>query len=172
VEPAEESVWERASPSSAAARLYWGAIYLTAAAGMTGIVVLTAMQVWYRYVIGQSLFWPEEAARALLIGMTFLLAGASYHRGELAAIDMVIRAAGPVAGRVLRILSLLCALALLGVLVWYGLSFAQFNAGQRTAALQVSVFWIYLTIPIGCAVLALHMFATLVTLLRAAPPSP
>jgi TRAP-type C4-dicarboxylate transport system permease small subunit len=36
----------------------------------------------------------------------------------------------------------------------------------------VSVFWIYLTIPIGCAVLALHMFATLVTLLRAAPPSP
>lgn len=133
---------------------------------MGGIVALTAVQVVYRYLLGSSLFWPDEAARALLIALTFLLAGASYHRGEMVAVDIAIRSLGPRWARAVRAVSLLLVLALLAALVWYGFVFAEFNAVQTTAALQVSVFWIYLTVPIGCLILAIHVALGLSELLR------
>ena len=167
MEPVEKTVWQQAAPSGLG-RLYWLAVYAVGAACMGGIVILTGLQVFYRYAVGSALFWPEEAARALLIAITFLLAGASYHRGEMAAVESVAAAFGATAARIFKAVSLLLVLALLGCLIWYGYIFAEFNAGQIAAAMQISVFWIYLLIPVGLFALAVHVAIGLVTVLR--PP--
>jgi TRAP-type transport system small permease protein len=57
--------------------------------GLMVIVILT--QVFFRYVIGNALPWPEEASRFLMLWSTGLMAPTAFRRGGFVAIDMIIR---------------------------------------------------------------------------------
>lgn len=129
---------------------------------LTGIVIVTSIQVISRYALQHALFWPEEAARFLLIMITFLVAGLSYERGEMIGITAATQLLGPRGARICAVLVNLSVLVLLLILVRYGWSFARMNAIQKAAALQISMFWIYLAVPVGLSILALHVFGSLV----------
>lgn len=128
---------------------------------MAGIVFLTAAQVFSRYVLQASLFWPEEAARILLIMITFLIAGLSYEKGEMIGVTMLRDMMGRRVSLLISILGHLLILILLVFLVRYGWAFAEMNSIQRAAALRISMFWVYLAIPIGMAILAVHIALSL-----------
>jgi TRAP-type C4-dicarboxylate transport system permease small subunit len=53
------------------------------------MVAAILAQVWYRYVIGNALAWPDEAARFLMLWMTGLMAPTAFRRGGFVAIDMI-----------------------------------------------------------------------------------
>lgn len=55
------------------------------------MVVVILAQVFFRYVIGSALAWPEEASRFLMLWSTALMAPTAFRRGGFVAIDMVIR---------------------------------------------------------------------------------
>lgn len=57
--------------------------------GLMVVVILT--QVFFRYIIGLALPWPEEASRFLMLWSTALMAPTAFRRGGFVAIDMVIR---------------------------------------------------------------------------------
>jgi TRAP-type C4-dicarboxylate transport system permease small subunit len=57
--------------------------------GLMVVVILT--QVFFRYVLGHALPWPEEASRFLMLWSTGLMAPTAFRRGGFVAIDMVIR---------------------------------------------------------------------------------
>jgi TRAP-type transport system small permease protein len=57
--------------------------------GLMVVVILT--QVFFRYVIGNALPWPEEASRFLMLWSTGLMAPTAFRRGGFVAIDMIIR---------------------------------------------------------------------------------
>ena len=64
---------------------------------------------------------------------------------------------------------------------WHGWRFAEQNSSQAIPAADfiwqslagrdsgLSVFWIYLSVPAGCVLLAAHMLARMYTIIRAAP---
>ena len=53
---------------------------------MAGVVIL---QVIFRYIFNNSLFWSEELARYLLVWLTFLGASCAYHRRVHPSIDLI-----------------------------------------------------------------------------------
>lgn len=53
------------------------------------MVAAILAQVWYRYVLGNALAWPDEAARFLMLWMTGLMAPTAFRRGGFVAIDML-----------------------------------------------------------------------------------
>ena len=55
------------------------------------MVVVILMQVFFRYVLGSALAWPEEASRFLMLWSTGLMAPTAFRRGGFVAIDMVVR---------------------------------------------------------------------------------
>jgi len=57
--------------------------------GLMVVAILT--QVFFRYVLGHALPWPEEASRFLMLWSTGLMAPTAFRRGGFVAIDMVIR---------------------------------------------------------------------------------
>jgi flavin reductase (DIM6/NTAB) family NADH-FMN oxidoreductase RutF len=57
--------------------------------GLMVVIILT--QVFFRYVLGNALAWPEEASRFLMLWMTGLMAAPRYRRGGFVAIDMLVR---------------------------------------------------------------------------------
>lgn len=57
--------------------------------GLMVVAILT--QVFFRYVLGNALPWPEEASRFLMLWSTGLMAPTAFRRGGFVAIDMVVR---------------------------------------------------------------------------------
>lgn len=61
-------------------------------AGMVAVMVIVILlQVFFRYVLGNALAWPEEAARFLMLWMTGLMAPSAFRRGGFVSIDMLTR---------------------------------------------------------------------------------
>ena len=59
------------------------------AACIAFMVLAILAQVWFRYVLGDALPWPDEAARFLMLWMTGLMAPTAFRRGGFVAIDML-----------------------------------------------------------------------------------
>ena len=129
------------------------------------------VQVFCRYVLGDSLIWAEEICRYLLVWMTFLFAGAAFQRGEMVGFEFLVRRLSPGAKAFLLLPAYLVCAAFLGVIAYYGWIFADQNSSQAIPAADfiaqslfgrdsgISIFWIYVSVPLGCVLLALHMLA-------------
>lgn len=173
-------------------RLVDGYVWLILALSAAAMAVITAVmtvQVVFRYGLNSSLIWAEEICRYLLIAMTFLPIGLAYQRGEVIGIDFVLDRLPPRVAHLVRIPVQLGIIVFLLVISWYGYRFATFNGSFAMPAVdfiltsitgrQVSgamtMYWVYLVIPVGCLLLAAHVAAALarsVALARGAKDAP
>ena len=147
-----------------------GMRFLLAAAMLTTFLIMCA-QIVFRYLLNDALIWAEEVCKYLLVWMSFLGVGLAYSRGEIAAFRMVEGALGDRLGACLRLVGNLAALGLLVVLVVYGWRYAVRSGRQSLPAVDfilgdlfgdgatahVTIFWIYIALPIGMGLLALHI---------------
>ena len=124
---------------------------------LIGVAAALILQVTLRYVFNTSLPWPEEAARYLMI-WTVMLAGSLLVKDEqLVRVDFFD---GLWPKKMLAIRNAAFRLLLVGllvILVWKGWENAMFGMRRTAVTLQVSFFWIYLSIPVGAALMAFHM---------------
>jgi len=143
-----------------------------AAVLMFATLSITLLQVFCRYFLFTSLIWAEEMCRYLMIWMCFLFVGMAFMRGELMALDSVVNSMSRRMRAFVLVPAYLASVAFLFVLVYYGLLYAGRNTRQTIAALDfiwleiagresgISVFWIYISAPVGCAILAMHLLAS------------
>jgi TRAP-type C4-dicarboxylate transport system permease small subunit len=135
---------------------------------MLAIMILTATmvasmgaQVFWRYVLNDSLIWPEEVSRYAFIWTSCLGMSVGVRRGDLIAIDVLW---GAKTKRV-RLLISLAARALiipmLLVFVWEGWALVDIVTGQRAAATNIPVWWIYLALPVSSVLALLFIFETI-----------
>ena len=127
----------------------------------TAMIAVVAAQVFFRYVLNQSLFWSEELARYMLVWLTFLGASVAYRRNVHPRIDLFSsRLDGPPA-RAMRIGAHLVAAAFFGLLVIYGAQFAYFVRLQISPALQLPKWIVMLVLPVSGVLLMLHAAAAI-----------
>jgi TRAP-type C4-dicarboxylate transport system permease small subunit len=77
------------------------------------MVLIILAQVWFRYVVGNPLPWPDEAARFFMLWLTGLMAPTAFRRGGFVAINMFAMMLPPRANAILSLLLLLVSLAVL-----------------------------------------------------------
>jgi len=147
---------------------------------LVGIVVIMGVQVFFRYVLNSSLIWAEEMSRYLLIWITFLFLGIAFQRGEMISLSLLLRRVPRLAQIVLTVFAYGTSIAMLAALVWYGFKFAEVNSLQTLPAfdfiwsifvgdgstLDVSSFWLYASVPVGAALLAIHLLIGLIVRIR------
>lgn len=97
--------------------LRWGRFLAWIALGLMVVVILA--QVFFRYVMGNALPWPDEAARFLMLWMTGLIAPSAYRWGGFVAIDML---ASALQGKAAHLL-LLVLFALSGIVLIVAIGF-------------------------------------------------
>lgn len=128
-------------------------------ASVTLAIALVTMsaQVFFRYVIDDSIIWAEELARYALIWSTMIGAAVAYRRGAHVAVS-VLWGLLPTGGVrfVWRAIHLII-IAFAGIVLWQGLGLTlrDFARHELTPALQIEIGWAYLAIPFGGALLAL-----------------
>lgn len=129
--------------------------------GLLCMVVLVATQVAVRFILPKlgmpvSLPWTEEAARYLMVWVIFLGGAIAARHGLLIAVTALLEALPTAPSRLLRKLSLLLLAGIFAVMAWYGWQWAHFGADEISPALTVSKFWLYLAMPVGCALAAVN----------------
>lgn len=151
--------------------MYIRTFEVAAAVLVGGTAAIMGTQVFFRYVLNDSLIWAEELCGYMLVWTTFLFLGMAFERGELVTVNMLLSRIGRIGGFLCLLAGYLIVIAFLGMLVFYGYEFAEFNtittipaadfiwAGLSGSdkALNMSAFWIYLAVPIGCGLLLVHV---------------
>lgn len=157
----------------------WFGIYSRTIEGIAGIsmaviLVIMIVQVAARYLFSGSIIWAEEACRYLLLWQTFLLLGVAFQRGEFVMLDLLPYMLSSRARLVLKCVTAIPILIFLAVIVVEGFDYASRFDRQKIPALDfiwssltgenagVSVKWVYISVPVGAALLALHVIADLV----------
>lgn len=111
---------------------------------------LGMFQILMRFVLEQPAEWTEVLIRFSLIWMVFLAIPTAFRQGAMVSVDVLYRWSPPRFRRVLDWVVSLAALALIGVIVWWGWDYAQRGGVQSMAGLEsVSMFWAYLALPVG-----------------------
>ncbi len=123
---------------------------LGACAMLTIAATLGMFQIVTRFVLEQPAEWTEVLIRFSLIWMVFLAIPAAFRQGAMVSVDVLYRWSPPRIKRVLDWVVALAALALIGIIIWYGWDYARRGGVQSMAGLEsVSMFWAYLAMPVG-----------------------
>jgi TRAP-type C4-dicarboxylate transport system permease small subunit len=152
-----------------------------AAATMGLIVAIMGVQVFYRYALNDSLIWAEEICRYLLMVMTFLLLGIAFERGEMVSVQFMMHALPRRVASALMVPIYCLMIAFLLVISYFGFRYASFNGRFSMPAIDfilaslsgrevsgaLSMYWIYMLIPAGCLILAIHVALAMLRTLRA-----
>lgn len=150
-------------------RWYLRLVETLAGASMAVILVVMVSQVTARYVFEASLIWAEELCRYLLIWQTFLLLGLAFQRGHFVVLDILPYMLSQRARLILKTVTVVPILIFLVVIVINGWDYAsRFDRQVIPAAdfiwtalfgenIGMSVKWVYISVPIGCTLLILHV---------------
>lgn len=111
------------------------------------MVTVSFLQVVSRYVFNKPLSWSEELSRYLLVWLTFLGSWEAFRRREHIAADLITRSLSEeqrcLVDRIVEIgIFLFFVILILG-----SPSFLSIVLRQRSAALKIPFFWIYLACP-------------------------
>lgn len=161
---------------------YNAASIFIAASAMGLIVMVMGVQVFYRYALNDSLIWAEEICRYLLMVMTFLLVGPAFERGEMVSVQFLMQALPKRVAHALMIPIYVLMIGFLIVTSYFGFRYAAFNANfsmpsvdfilsaflGRQVSGALSMYWIYMLIPVGCLILSVHLAAAMVRTIGAA----
>lgn len=131
--------------------------------GWALIVMLAAMSlivganILLRYTTAHSLPWADEAARYLMIWMTFSGAGLVLRTGGHVAITNLQDALPDMGQKILRGAITLTLLLFFGFMVYVGMEYAQRMQYQVTPAMRIPFIYVYAAMPVGFTLLILHL---------------
>jgi TRAP-type C4-dicarboxylate transport system permease small subunit len=123
-------------------------------------------QVVTRYVFNYTPSFGEELARYMFVWVVFLSLPIVAKKGGHMAIEMItVRLKGAALRRV-NLIADAFTLVFLGIMVWHGIGMVMRASYQTSPALQISMSWVYLAIPLGCGIMLLNVLQHFLSLLR------
>lgn len=121
------------------------------------IFVVVFLQVLFRYLLRQPLFWSEELPRYLLIWMCFLAAAVAQKHDAHINITLCLAPLSTRARQVLKILTDAIILAFLWVITYSGGLVTSITAHHRSTALQLPMGLVYAALPVGAILMSLYL---------------
>lgn len=134
---------------------------------MVALVIVVSAQVFFRYVVFNSLPWSEEASRYMLIWVTFLGASVGVKRQAHFTVQAVTGLLPTRAQRGLVIVTYLLAMVVFFVMVYFGWQNVQVTSRQVSVAMSVPMHYVYGAIPTAGAIMMVHTLLHLLGELRA-----
>ena len=127
---------------------------------LAGYFALVLLQVFFRYVLNDSLFWAEELVRgAMLWGVMLSSALVAASRAHI-RIEVLELMLPPKGQRVVMLLTDTLTLAFCLTLIWAGIQFVDRTWFQHSPLLDVPKWTVYLAIPVGATLEAVFMILT------------
>lgn len=133
------------------------------ASGLLFCSLLLFANVMARYLFRSPFFWAEELVRYCMVWMIFLGAALVARRGGHIAVNILPQALSPEKRTFLALgVAAGCTVFCLA-LTWFGLmhTLAVRASGQVSTALEIPIWWVYLSVPTGGTLMSLHWMSSL-----------
>ena len=120
---------------------------------LAAITIVMMAQVIMRYFFNQSMPWPEEFCRFAFIYSGFLSMGYCVRRGKMLKVDILVGFFPRWLQTILDVLSRFITLIFFGYLAFYAYKTTAFSyrGGMKSAAMELPMWIIYLSVVIGSA---------------------
>jgi TRAP-type C4-dicarboxylate transport system permease small subunit len=137
-------------------RLFLRANRLAVIALIAAMALTVFTNVTLRIASDHSILWIEEASRYAMIWLTFIGAGLVLRYGGHIGID-TLQERWPRHAVAVRALLLGLLLAFFVFMVWIGTRYALLTWQQTTPVMEIPIGAVYLAMPIGFALLIIHL---------------
>lgn len=137
--------------------IYWATGIL-----IGGISALLISQVFFRYVINESLSWSEEAARYLTIWAVFLGVAVALRRKSLIAVEVVVQFIPKRLEFIFRSIVLIASMLLMLFLIFKGIQICIDVSDEASTASGIPMWIPYASIPVGSFFTLLNIFVVLI----------
>lgn len=130
---------------------------------LIGIFMAVAVMVIIISVVGRRIghapAWAEEAVRYLVIWITFIGSGVCFRRGAHYGVDVIRRVNSKPFQKFIAAFVLIVSGIFAFSLLYFGAKYTAFTmaSGQKTAALGWPVWLVYISVPIGGALVIIHL---------------
>ncbi len=133
-------------------------------AGMAALIGVITLQIVSR-VLFSAVGWTEEVARFLLVWITFLAGTLAFQRGRHIAVTFAVDALPLPLRKLARLAALAIVLAFMVTLVVIGHSYMQVQSFQKSAALRLSMTYVYAVIPLSAGIMAWYALVDMIEVL-------
>ena len=123
---------------------------------LAGMATMVFANVALRFLTDHSILWVEEASRYAMVWLTFIGAGPVLRYGGHIGIETLQQALPRAAPAVRSVIFVLLAI-FSGVMVVVGVRYAMLTWAQTTPVMQIPVGAVYLAMPVGFALLLIHL---------------
>ncbi len=113
------------------------------------LAILVFYQVITRFVFGAPSTWSEITARIMMVWMVYLTMSCVFREGSMITIGFFVDLLPKTLNLWAKRLVTLIVLAFLGILIWYGWEMAVRVKSQNVSMVDISAFWLYISIPVG-----------------------
>ncbi len=127
---------------------------------------LAIYQVVTRFVFGAPSTWSEVITRSAMIWSVFLGVAVAFKHGAMISVDVIQNALPPRLGLGLFVIANAGSLIFFSVLLWQGILMTERVIPQKLAALEVSISWVYVALPVGSAFIIIAILASVVRALQ------
>jgi TRAP-type C4-dicarboxylate transport system permease small subunit len=133
------------------------AAVLIAIVGVMTVVVF--LQVLYRYVFAQPLQWSEELARYLFVWLSIMGATLALQKKGHFGLDLFYKMLSNRFQRIVKFPVYLLLGIVIFVILFQGIILVQKTVLQESPAMGISMAWAYASLPVGGALMAIHLIA-------------
>ena len=132
------------------------------------LVILIGTEVFFRYIVGRALSWPEEVLGLIFVWFTLIGVVLLTQSGEHIEFSFLISRLGPRVGKYFAVF-IQAAIAFFAVLmILYGYSYAIMFLSERTPAVGINALWLNLSLPICGLLILLYSQLNILKILK--PP--
>lgn len=121
--------------------------------------VIVLLQIIFRFVVFVPLPWSEELARYLMIWTGMVGSFVAMREGRHIGVTMVVDRLPPRAAVAVSVFVQAVTIAFLVILARQGLALTLVNLQQLSPAMRIPMFYPYLAVPVGAALMILELSA-------------
>jgi C4-dicarboxylate transporter, DctQ subunit len=139
-------------------RLRWAGKALLVVFG-AAIAVIVMLQIIFRFVIFIPLPWSEELARYLMIWTGMVGSFVALQEGRHIGVTLVVDRLPPRAAAWAAVIVQLVTILFLFIVAKQGLALTLVNLSQLSPAMRIPMFYPYLAVPVGAALMIVELTA-------------
>jgi len=118
---------------------------------VSAIAIILIAAVVYRYGLGSAISWAEEASKYLMVWLTFLGTPIALRNFGHINIDLLVKVMPPRMQQLLYFVVSVIICFTMGVVLIKGWSFAEMGARQVASSFNLSMWYMYIAVPLGSA---------------------
>ncbi|MCE0494890.1 TRAP transporter small permease [Vibrio salinus] len=123
---------------------------LMVSAVLLGLMALLVFyQVITRFVFDAPSTWSEITARIMMVWMVYITMGCVFREGSMITIGFFVDLLPNALGLWVKRMVTLSIILFLMILIWYGWEMAIRVKSQNVSMVNISAFWLYISIPVG-----------------------